>query len=1105
MPESATPPCLLVIDDDSDVCETIAEVLGGAFTVVQAHNGAAGIEMFLAHRPVAVVVDLRLPDIDGLDILSALSKDSPETPIIVITGKGGRKDAIGAIRRGAWDYLEKTLEFEELLPLALRRCMERASLLDERRRYLDHLESKVLQRTRDLSQSNEQLALALRERAVLKARLDEAARERQRLEGVIEKSPAVTFVWENSPGLPVLYVTRGVERFGRSQAEFRSGEASFPDMIPLLDREAFRAALDRVRGGGEQTLFHRLDTGGGEVLWVETRLFASVGENGVVDVLHGVVLDVTPGMRAQEAMRASEARYRALFEDCPVSLWELDLSALKRFVDDLRAGGVSDLGAYFRAHPEVVRRCAALIAVMDTNQSSVRVFGAMGKGALLSGLGGLFVAQTYRTLAEFVLAMTSGQRHFTAETEHRTLDGRNAVSTVQARVAAGHEESLSRVIVSFLDVSDRREAEDALAASIEFVSQVLGALPDPVFVKDAAHRFVLINDALCDFTGISREAFFGRTDRDLFPREYADRFWKVDEEVLTTGAPVMVEEPLAMRDGSVRYLSTKKAALRLPTTGETVLVGVIRDMTERRRMEKELVAARDNAEAADRAKSEFLANMSHELRTPMNAVIGMSELALETSLTAEQQDFLRTIRDSAKTLLRIVNDILDLSKIEARQLELVSIAFNLDLLVSAVVKALSVEADRKGLRVAVLMDDAVPRRLKGDSGRLRQILVNLVGNAIKFTDQGSVTVRVGLEKGAAAMNGDVFLRFEVSDTGPGIAPERREAIFERFTQGDGSITRRHGGTGLGLAISKRLVTLMGGEIGVGGGPGEGSTFFFTARFEADEEVEAPGGQEGREDGEPQGLNILVAEDNPVNQRLLTTHLERQGHFPVVAGNGQEALDMLASRCFDVVLMDVRMPGMDGLQTVRRIRTADPGRINPGIAVIAMSAQAMKGDRERFLEAGMDDYLSKPVDFSRLREALRAATSRRMRCAAKPLQADAGHDAARVFDRQEALERLGGDEQFLWELIEVFSADAPARLTELEAAVQAGDAAASREIAHSIKGGATAVGAVAVQGMAQAIEDAAAAGETASMQENLARLRFELSRALEVLGEEAPGR
>ncbi|EPR35509.1 multi-sensor signal transduction histidine kinase [Alkalidesulfovibrio alkalitolerans DSM 16529] len=949
MPESDSLPCLLVIDADVDACATVAEVLDGEFSVVSARSGALGIEMFLARRPVAVVVDLRLPDIDGLDVLSALSKDSPETPLVVITDEGHRRDTIEAFRRGAWDYLEKTLEFEELLPLTLRRCMEKASLLDERRRYLDHLESKILQRTRDLAQSNEQLAAALRERAMLKSRLDEATSERQRLEGVIEKGPAVTFVWENSPGLPVLYVTRGVERFGRSLAEFRSGEASFPDMIPLLDREAFRAALDRVRGGGEETLFHRLATGKGEVLWVETRLFASAGERGVVDVLHGVVLDVTPGMRAQEALRESEARYRALFEDCPVSLWELDLSALKRYVDELRAGGVSDLGAYFLAHPEVVRRCAASIVVMDTNQSSVRVFGALDKGALLSDLGGLFIAQTYRTLAEFVLVMTSGQRHFTAETEHRTLDGRTMVSAVQARVAAGHEESLSRVIVSLLDVSDRCEAEQALADSIEFVSQVLGALPDPVFVKDANHRFVLVNDAVCEFTGMSREAFLGRTDRDLFPREHAERIWKVDEEVLTTGAPAMLEEPLDMRDGSVRYLSTKKAALKLPTTGETVLVGIVRDMTERRLMEQELIAARDSAEAADRAKSEFLANMSHELRTPMNAVIGMSELALETNLTDDQQDYLRTIRDSAKTLLRIVNDILDLSKIEARRLEMVSAPFNLDLLVSSVVKALSTEAERKGLRVTVLMDDAVPRRLRGDSGRLRQILVNLVGNAIKFTDQGSVAIRVDIEKDSATLNGDAFLRFEVSDTGPGIAAERRKAIFERFTQGDGSITRRHGGTGLGLAISKRLVTLMGGEIGVGGEPGQGSTFHFTARFAADE------------------------------------------------GSG-------------------------------------------------------------------------------------------------------GHDAEGILDRREALERLGGDEAFLCELIEVFSADAPARLAELEAAVQGDDANAIRDTAHSIKGGAAAVGAVAVQAAAQVIEDAAATGETATMQENLSRLRFELSRALEVLNQ-----
>ena len=689
----------------------------------------------------------------------------------------------------------------------------------------------------------------------------------------------------------------------------------------------------------------------------------------------------------------------------------------------------------------------------------------------------------------------------------------------------------------------RVRVEKALRESEAFYHSLVRTLPLAIFRKDFEGHFTFCNDLFCEALGRSREEIIGKTDADFFPEELARKYRADDERVMREGRPIVEVEANQPPDGSVRYVEVLKSPVR-DAAGEILGVqGAFHDVTQRREAEEgirrytaeleearriqdentrrlahlvdELENSRRRAEEATRAKSEFLANMSHEIRTPMNGIMGMTELALQTDLTPEQRDYLEMAKSSAEALLQVLNDILDFSKIEAGKLELEPSSFDLrDALVDAV-GVFSLQAHEKGIELACHVEPDVPDRLLGDVGRLRQIVLNLVSNALKFTQEGEVVVHVGLDE---SRRSGVNLHMRVRDTGIGIPAEKLSLIFEAFAQADSSTTRRYGGTGLGLAICRQLAEMMGGRMWVESEVGRGSVFHVTARCQRGQgrsRVETPAAsnldglevlivddnqtnlrileevigswrmhphlaesgpealkllQESRNSDRPislvltdvmmpdmdgfelvtrirqleglkdvqilmlssagqhvdrsrceqlgisryllkpvrqselldalltatagrgeapaprlratapvsgQALNILLAEDNPVNQQLAVRLLERRGHSVVVAASGDAALAAWREQAFDAILMDIQMPGLSGFEVTGLIRREEEAEARPRTPIIALTAHAMKGDRERCLEAGMDGYLSKPLRPAELGALLESlAASRR---------------------------------------------------------------------------------------------------------------------------------
>ncbi len=702
------------------------------------------------------------------------------------------------------------------------------------------------------------------------------------------------------------------------EAAMRAAMAgSMKNLLHPDDRAAYLARIEQMQAGEPFSLDYRLRTGTGGYLWV-----AGIGRPqrdalGRVVRAAGAAVDISARRIAEQALAASDNRLRALNDGSPAGIFQMD-----------------DLGRLSYA-----------------NRRSLEILGLSFEQVLEFGWTQGVHPTDKRRLYEHWTAAVARDGHMRGEYRFVRPDGRSIWLEIQAqRFREGSTPHSWQYIGSMTDITPLKEAQGLL-------DDAIASLSDGFALFDRDDRLIAWNQLYIDcFVHLAGFVRVGMTFREI--AVHSARFldtdseearaawlaWRLDEHARRSGAFEQV-----LPDG--RSFETRE---RPTAAGGVVLT--VHETTALRRNEEVLRQAKAAAEAASQAKSEFLANMSHEVRTPLNGILGMLGLLQDETLSPTGREFVTSAQASAHHLLTIVNDILDLSKLEAGRLDIEASAFSPQALVEAAVSLLGPQAHARGNRLSWGIASDVPRWATGDEGRLRQILVNLVGNAIKFTRGGEVRIAVSATGQTEA---GFRLHVEVSDTGIGIPAAALPRLFQNFNQADGSISRRFGGTGLGLSICKKLVGLMGGQITVTSREGEGSTF----RFEVPcGPAAAPAGavEEGPLSAiEARPLRVLVAEDNHTNQILIRHLLAREGHHCDIVADGREAVDAVGVRPYDIVLMDAQMPEMDGVAATRAIR-AMPGEV-AGIPIVMLTANAMSGDRERYLGAGATDYVSKPID------------------------------------------------------------------------------------------------------------------------------------------------
>ncbi len=775
---------------------------------------------------------------------------------------------------------------------------------------------------------------------VRQAGIIESFPERKRVESALRESEErfrqlaeniQEVFWITSPDYEeMIYVSPAYEDiWGRSCEELYRKPITWLEVIVDENRDRVMDLLAKSAEQGLDTEY-RILRPDGDIRWIRDRAFAVRDEEGDVVRFVGLAENITDRKQVESALRESEEKFRAMVENTADVVMRFDLQGRHLYVNPavekllpLKAGDFQG-----KTHHELGFREEQAAFFEDKLRE---------------------VIETGRPLlTEFELESVIGSR----VVDWRLFPEFDEQGKVKGAVTVAR------------DVTERKNMEEAVKASEEKFSALSKATFETVFISDEG-VCVEANEAASEMFGYSNEEFIGIFGTDVIAPESKE----VVKAHMIAGDEKPYEAVAVRKDGS-RFPAEFRGKM-FHYKGRLIRATSVRDLTERKHTEAALSQAKVAAEDANRAKSAFLANMSHELRTPLNGIMGMLQMIESTPLTEKQQEYIESALGASQSLLFVINDILDISKVEAGKLEIVEEEFNLWDILHVVNEVLRQEANRKKVNLHYSINGGVPTLLVGDSARMRQILFNLLGNAVKFTEQGEVHAQVDFEP----LDGEgdpVKLVFAVSDTGMGIPEEHLQHIFEPFSQVSGGHARRFQGTGLGLAIVKRLVEAMGGEVSVESRLGKGTTFHFHVLVKT---AESSPGEQPSEEEQPAGahplpaLRILLVEDNALNLKVLQELLQEQGHAAVGAATGREALAAIEKDRFDVVLMDVQLPEMDGVETTRRIRSGQCGVNAPDIPIVALTAYAMQGDRERFMEAGMDDYLAKPITVKELKDIL----------------------------------------------------------------------------------------------------------------------------------------
>ena len=1066
--------------------------------------------------------------------------------------------------------------------------------------------------------------------------------------------------WLKAPEtVDYLYISPAYEQiFERTCASFYQNPASRLEAILPDDLARYRSTFAKQMQGEAAEVEYRIYTPGGQKKWIRSRAFPIRDQSGRLIRVAGIAEDITERKRHEEELSLAQAEAEAANRGLSAqhAILDNERKILRTFIDNVPDHMyVKDLESRFVVANNAVARWAGvekpgdLLGKTDFDlcpREFAEGFYEDEQRLIRSGLPLVDHEETVsadetngvRCLLTTKVPLFDSEGHVTG------IAGIGRDITARMKVEADLVQAREEAEAASRRLSTQHEILDA---EREMLRTIIDTVPDFMYVKDLESRFIVVNSALAQLMGAAKpEDLLGKTDFDFYSRELAAGFYEDEQRVIRSGQPMVdCEETHCINSpNGERYLLTTKVPLLDSQGHVTGIAGIGRDITLRKTMDdalresnRELREATDwankmavEAEDANRSKSEFLANMSHEIRTPMNGVLGMNGLLLGTDLDQEQRHFAEVVDASAKALLTVIDDILDFSKVEAGKMELDTMDFNLHSLMGDFAEMMAERVGEKRLEFICAVAPDVSSHLQGDPGRLRQVLLNLVSNAMKFTRQGEVVVRVGL---ISQTDAEVFLRFTVRDTGIGIPLDKQKILFTSFTQVDASTTRQYGGTGLGLAISKKLVELMGGGIGLESKEGEGSEFWFTIRLAkqlANRPVDYPkvpvtgarilvvddnatnrevltaqlqswgavvaavesgstaltcmryavetgspfqlavldmmmpgmdGATLGRailEDdtlksiplvmmtslgqrgdahrfkeigfsaylikpvrqsdlydclvtvltGEKQketraiitrhslrdsrrgNARILLVEDNVTNQEVASGMLQRLGWRADVAADGMQAVQALEAQPYDLVLMDVQMPVMDGYEATRLIRDPNSGVLNHNIPIIATTAHAMAGDAEKCLAAGMSDYISKPIDPKILDQVLEKWLTRKVhdvpeQASVEPARAEREPplkppSKSLVFNREVFLERMMDDEEFAREVAAGFAKELPALLSDLKEEIARGDLESVWKQAHKIKGSAANVGGEALRDVAAEVEKAGKAGDLAAV-------------------------